>query len=71
MRLWILDHSGAVGATKEKGELLLQPAIALALLNWCLLLKYSLGCPEKVSGFPNEIMDFGSQWCNWGHRGER
>ena len=28
------DHSGAVGATKEKDELLPQPAIALALLNW-------------------------------------
>ena len=34
MRLWIFDHSGAVGATKEKDELLPQPAIALAVFNW-------------------------------------
>ena len=33
------DLSGAVGATKEEDELLPQPAIALALLNWCLLSK--------------------------------
>ena len=26
-----MDHSGAVGATKEKDELLPQPAIALAI----------------------------------------
>ena len=34
MRLWIFDHSGAVGATKEKDELLPQPAISLAVFNW-------------------------------------
>ena len=33
--------------------------------------KKSLGCPEKISEFPNAIMDFGSQWCSGGHKGER
>ena len=42
MRLWILDHSGAIGATEEKDELLPQPAIALALLNWAFVI-------EKIS----------------------
>ena len=30
--IFFMDHSGAVGATKEKDELLPQPAIALALM---------------------------------------
>ena len=60
------------GATKEKDELLPQRAIVLALLNWAFAIeKKSLGCPEKISEFPNAIMDFGSQWCSGGHKGER
>ena len=42
MRLWILDHGGAVRATKEKDGLLPQPAIVLAVFNWVFAIKKNI-----------------------------